>query len=82
MGYGNTWRAYRRVIHQHFMESMVVNEHTRLVDAEAVQMCRDFLVSGEKGDRGGHMVHPKRFSNSVVMSLCESLSPVLNSEGL
>ncbi|KAL5323736.1 hypothetical protein ACEPPN_008277 [Leptodophora sp. 'Broadleaf-Isolate-01'] len=64
MDYGNTWRAYRRVIHQHFMESMVVNEHTKLVDAEAVQMCRDFLTMP-----GKHMEHPKRFSNSVVMSL-------------
>lgn len=66
MDYGNTWRAYRRVIHQHFMESMVVNEHTKLVDAEAVQMCRDFLTMP-----GKHMEHPKRFSNSVVMSLRE-----------
>jgi hypothetical protein len=45
---------------------MVVNEHTKLVNAEAVQMCRDFLVTP-----GKHMEHPKRFSNSIVMSLRE-----------
>ncbi|CZR58813.1 related to O-methylsterigmatocystin oxidoreductase [Phialocephala subalpina] len=66
MQYGNTWRAFRKLVHQHFMESMVVNEYTKLVDAEAVQMCKDFMVlNGE----GMHMKHPKRFSNSVVMSL-------------
>jgi cytochrome P450 len=63
MDYGNTWRAFRRVIHQYFMESMVVNQHTKLVDAEAVQMCRDFMVKPE-----GYMEHPKRYSNSIVMS--------------
>ncbi|KAE8448861.1 hypothetical protein EG329_008863 [Mollisiaceae sp. DMI_Dod_QoI] len=68
MDYGDTWRAFRKLVHQHFMESMVVNEHTKVVDAEAVQMCRDFMVlNGE----GMHMKHPKRFSNSVVMSLRE-----------
>ena len=64
MDYGNTWRSFRRVIHEYFQERRVVNEHTSLVDAESVQMCRDFLV-----DPGKHMEHPKRFSNSVVMSL-------------
>ncbi len=64
MDYGNVWRAYRKVIHQHFMESMVINSHTKLVDAEAVQMCRDFMLTPRK-----HMYHPKRFSNSIVMSL-------------
>jgi hypothetical protein len=47
-----------------------VNEHTKLVDAEAVQMCRDFLVMP-----GKHMEHPKRFNNSIVMSLREYSSP-------
>jgi cytochrome P450 len=69
MDYGNTWRAFRKIVHENFKESMVVNEHTKLVNAEAVQMCRDFLVMP-----GKHMEHPKRFSNSIVMSLRESLS--------
>jgi hypothetical protein len=43
---------------------MVINSHTKLVDAEAVQMCRDFMLTPRK-----HMYHPKRFSNSIVMSL-------------
>jgi cytochrome P450 len=67
MNYGNTWRAFRKIVHENFKESMVVNEHTKLVNAEAVQMCRDFLVMP-----GKHMEHPKRFSNSIVMSLRES----------
>ena len=66
MDYGNTWRAFRKVVHENFKETMVVNEHTKLVNAEAVQMCRDFLVTP-----GKHMEHPKRFSNSIVMSLRE-----------
>lgn len=66
MDYGPVWRAFRKTIHQHFMERVVVNEHTKLVNAEAVQMCRDFLLQP-----GMHMSHPKRFSNSIVMSLRE-----------
>ncbi len=64
MDYSNKWRALRKIIHQHFMESIVVKEHTKIVDAEAVQMCRDFLIAPRD-----HMLHPRRFSNSVAMSL-------------
>lgn len=67
MDYGDLWRTFRKVIHQDFMEAMVVKQHTKLVNAEAVQMCRDFLVAP-----GGHMLHPKRFSNSIIMSLCKA----------
>jgi len=64
MDYGNVWRALRKVIHQHFNETMVNNRHTALVNAEAVQMCHDFVVAPQN-----HMYHPKRFSNSIIMSL-------------
>ncbi|TKA62575.1 hypothetical protein B0A49_08422 [Cryomyces minteri] len=64
MNYGDLWRSFRKIIHQYVMESMVEKEHTRLVNAEAVQMIRDFCVAPEQ-----HMLHPKRFSNSVIMSL-------------
>lgn len=67
MDYSNKWRALRRLIHQYFMESMVVNEHTKVVDAEAVQMCRDILIAPED-----HMLHPRRFSNSIAMSLSKT----------
>lgn len=46
------------------MESQVLKQHLKLVDGEAVQMVRDFMVEPE-----GHMRHPKRFSNSIIMSL-------------
>jgi cytochrome P450 family 619 len=46
------------------MERMVMEKHLAVVDAEAVQMLRDFMVEPE-----GHMKHPKRFSNSIIMSL-------------
>ena len=55
---------FRKLLHQTFQERKVDKEHVHLVDAEAVQMMRDFLVEPE-----GIMGHPKRFSNSVVMSI-------------
>ncbi|KAK5019379.1 hypothetical protein LTR16_000571 [Cryomyces antarcticus] len=64
MNYGDLWRSFRKIIHQYVMESMVEKEHTMLVNAEAVQMIRDFCVAPEQ-----HMLHPKRFSNSIIMSL-------------
>jgi hypothetical protein len=64
MDYGELWRAFRKVIYQHFKETMVEKEHTKVVNAEAIQMCRDFLLAPNK-----QMLHPKRFSNSITMSL-------------
>lgn len=46
------------------MESVVVKSHLSVVDAEAVQMLRDFVEEPQN-----HMGHPKRFSNSIIMSL-------------
>jgi len=64
MKYGPTWRSFRRVMHQFFMESMCDRQHIELVEAEQVQMMRDFLVAPER-----YMVHTKRTSNSIIMSL-------------
>lgn len=64
MQYSDQWRTCRKLIHQYFLESMVLKQHLKLVDGEAVQMVRDFMVEPE-----GHMRHPKRFSNSIIMSL-------------
>ncbi|EXJ68791.1 uncharacterized protein A1O5_07722 [Cladophialophora psammophila CBS 110553] len=64
MDYGARWRAFRKLIHQEFMESMCEKNHIKLQNAESVQMLRDFLISPEN-----HMLHPKRFSNSVIMSI-------------
>lgn len=64
MQYGPLWRSFRKLIHQHFMESMVEKSHVKVQNAEAVQMVRDFCLWPEK-----HMLHPKRYSNSITMSL-------------
>ncbi|KAB8253715.1 putative cytochrome P450 [Aspergillus pseudonomiae] len=64
MQYGQQWRSFRKIIHQHFMESMVERHHLEVQNAEAVQMLRDMCVRPDQ-----HMHHPKRFSNSIIMSL-------------
>jgi cytochrome P450 len=61
------WRKLRKLIHQQFNESMCETEHVKLQNAEAIQMIRDFINEPEN-----FMLHPKRFSNSVVMSICRS----------
>jgi hypothetical protein len=67
MQYGNMWRSFRKLIHQYFMESMVEKEHIVLQNAEAVQMVHDYMLYPEE-----HMRHPKRYSNSIIMSLRKS----------
>ncbi|KAM7183943.1 putative cytochrome P450 [Naviculisporaceae sp. PSN 640] len=65
MKYGETWRSFRRAIHQFFRETACESEQIKtLVNAEQVQMMRDFLVHPEN-----HMRHTKRTSNSIIMSL-------------
>lgn len=58
------WRRGRKLYHQHFMESKCERDHVPLQNAEAVQMLRDILT-----EPGNLMYHPKRFSNSIIMSL-------------
>ncbi|KAK4226602.1 phenol 2-monooxygenase [Podospora fimiseda] len=67
MQYSDKWRWCRKVVHQFFMEKEVEAKHIKVVDAEAVQMIKDFM-EGPEG-RKGHMMYPKRFSNSIIMSL-------------
>ncbi|KAI6793582.1 putative cytochrome P450 [Hortaea werneckii] len=64
MDYGNQWRETRKLFHSHFMEKMVESEHIKVQEAEARQMLRDYLIEPEQ-----HMLHPKRYSNSITMSL-------------
>jgi len=66
MQYGDTWRTMRKLIHQFFMESRCEKEHWQVQEAEASQMLYDFMTDPEQ-----HMLHPKRFSNSITMSLGE-----------
>ena len=46
------------------MEAMVESEHLRIVNAEAVQLVHDYMLHPED-----HMLHPKRFSNSITNSV-------------
>ena len=64
MQYGDLWRKCRKVIHQGFMESKCDGSHIATQNAEAVQMLRDYVVRPDQ-----HMLHPKRYSNSIIMSL-------------
>lgn len=63
MDYGAQWRGVRKLVHQHFMESVVEKEHVIVQEAEARQMLRDYLLNPDD-----HMLHPKRYSNSITMS--------------
>ncbi|KAJ5569117.1 cytochrome P450 [Penicillium hetheringtonii] len=51
MQYGQQWRSFRKIIHQHFMESMVERHHLEVQNAEAVQMLRDICHHYEFGIR-------------------------------
>ena len=64
MQYGPLWRTFRKLVHQYFMESMVERTHINVQNAEAMQMVRDFCVRPDQ-----HMLHPRRYSNSITMSL-------------
>ncbi|KAI7240025.1 putative cytochrome P450 [Hortaea werneckii] len=64
MDYGNQWRETRKLFHSQFTEKMVESKHIKVQEAEARQMLRDYLVEPEQ-----HMLHPKRYSNSITMSL-------------
>ncbi len=72
MQYSDQWRACRKLVHQFYREDMVVKYHTEVVNAEAVQMLHDFISEPE-----GCMRHPKRFSNSIIMSLSKR-TPIPN----
>jgi hypothetical protein len=64
MHYGDQWRTFRKLIHSHLMETMVEREHLQIVNAEAIQLVRDYMLFPED-----HMLHPKRFSNSISNSI-------------
>ncbi|KAF6798852.1 cytochrome P450 2D18 [Colletotrichum sojae] len=66
MQYGDEWRRLRKMIHQFFAEQQCDRRHVRLQAAEAAQLVHDFLVAPED-----HMLHPKRYSNSITNSLEE-----------
>ncbi|TAQ84218.1 hypothetical protein B7494_g7455 [Chlorociboria aeruginascens] len=64
MQYGPKWKLFRKLLHQQFNEGKCEREHITLQNAEATQMLRDFCLFPDK-----LMSHPKRFSNSIIMTL-------------
>ncbi|KAF3016326.1 hypothetical protein E8E15_004453 [Penicillium rubens] len=64
MQYGDRWRMLRKTIHQYFMEPRCERDHWKVQEAEAKQMLHDYLTMPED-----HMLHPKRYSNSITNSL-------------
>ena len=66
MQYGPRWKLFRKLTHQQFNEGKCEREHIALQNAEAVQMLRDFCLFPDQ-----LMGHPRRFSNSIIMSICK-----------
>lgn len=64
MDYGPKWRAMRKLLHQEFTESLCEKRYVKIVNAEGSQMLRDMVTDPEN-----FMQHPRRFSNSIVMSI-------------
>lgn len=64
MKHGLQWRSTRKLLHGSLMEKVVDECHLPVQEAEARQMIRDYLLRP-----GEHMLHPKRFSNSVTMAI-------------
>ena len=67
MDYGPKWRDMRKLIQQEVTAAACEKEYVELQEAEAVQMLRDFVKAPDR-----LMDHPKRFSNSVIMSISKS----------
>ena len=63
------WRLQRKLVHQFFSEARCEKDYLTLQNAEAVQMLRDTCIAPEQ-----FMYHPKRFSNSIIMSLGKFVS--------
>ena len=64
MKYGSQWRDTRKLLHGSFTEKLVEASHIHVQEAEARQLVRDYMLTPED-----HMWHPKRYSNSITMSL-------------
>ena len=60
------WRTMRRLIHQDLTESVCDREHSKIHQAESVQLLYDVLQSPDTW-----VQHLKRFSNSIIMTIGE-----------
>ena len=58
---GNQWRTFRKLIRRHLTEKMCDQEHLKIVDAEVLQLARDYMLYPEQ-----HMKDPNHFSNSIT----------------
>ncbi|KAI9930338.1 hypothetical protein AWENTII_007721 [Aspergillus wentii] len=58
------WRSFRKLVHQEVMERRCNEVHIAVQNAEAIQLLHDLVVFPDQ-----HMSHPKRYSNSVIMSI-------------
>ncbi|KIA75506.1 hypothetical protein HK57_00005 [Aspergillus ustus] len=58
------WKLRRKLYHQLLREPRCNAEHVALVQAEAAQLVKDIALEPE-----ALMLHPGRFSNSIIMSL-------------
>jgi hypothetical protein len=65
------WRLMRKLIHQDLTESVCDKEHSKLHEAESVQLLHDMLQSPDDW-----VLHLKRFSNSIIMSIGKCRSEV------
>jgi cytochrome P450 family 619 len=61
--YGKRWQTYRKLIAQDFAEKIVERDHLPVQNAEACQLLYDMMTDPEN-----HMLHPKRYSNSIACS--------------
>ena len=68
MDYSKTWQLMRKLSHQYFMEDVCEKQHVQVQEAEAAQLMRDYLLYPEQ-----HMLHPKRYSNSIINSIGEDI---------
>lgn len=59
------WRSFRKLVHQEVMERRCNEVHIAVQNAEAIELLHDLVVFPDQ-----HMSHPKRYSNSVIMSIC------------
>ncbi|KAK3673518.1 hypothetical protein LTR78_006752 [Recurvomyces mirabilis] len=58
------WRLMRKLVHQDLTEVICDREHSRIHQAESIQLLNDMLEFPDEWMR-----HLKRFSNSIIMSI-------------
>ncbi|KAI5866012.1 cytochrome P450 [Durotheca rogersii] len=64
MDAGDRWRHRRKLYFQLLQELKCNKDHVRIIQAETAQLLRDICL-----EPAGLMLHPGRFSNSVIMTL-------------